>query len=185
MTRFAALFACLSLLLSATTGVPMSVNDKISFCAVGEAWELAGKIEFDANAELAYMGAAEVSIVPIRKGNFVGFKFPFPLMVPQNALSDSTARVTWVASGYEFTAFPSPPRGPNWIVIHAKKIERNGGSSVRATSVLYSTDLGVVAFSRTAEYQGRSWTENHVLCSTRRMTVSDINRWYTRSQIKP
>ena len=103
-----------------------------------------------------------------------GFVDPFPLTLPK--LNPSVpVPDRWELEGTEFIVGAGIERNPDWILIHARRLNRESPEGiVYVSSVLYSRTEGVLAIRIPRESHGRILASEFFRCGTQQLHASSF-----------
>ena len=156
-----------------------------AFCAAGLKSDEYERLYFDLEEKVAFAADTKSSLAPIYSGDYVGFIYPLPVMVPSKELLLSGKQIEWEADGgsewgadrYAFVSTPEERSEPTWFVITATQKDDPDfpeAKVIQNTTVLYSIDSGVIAIRRTTEGSRFDSDEDLYLCSETKLDPLDL-----------
>lgn len=184
MKKFRQVFLLATLMLPSCSGDALKSN-LAAFCVAGLSADDYERLYFDLEERVAFATDTKSSLAPIHSGDYVGFIYPFPVMIPSKELLLSGKQIEWEADGgsewgadrYAFVATPEKRSEPTWFVITATQKEDPDFPEARAiqnTTVLYSIDSGVIAIRRTTEGSRFSSEDDLYLCSETKLDPLEL-----------
>ncbi|MEM7042720.1 MAG: hypothetical protein AAF543_07905 [Pseudomonadota bacterium] len=173
-----------TLMLSSCSGAALK-PDLAAFCAAGSEADEKQRLYFDLEKRIAFGGDVTSSLGPLQTGDYVGFIFPFPIMVPSEELLRSGERLEWEVNGdsqweadrYSFVSEPEERPEPAWFLITATQEDDPDIDDVAAThdtTVLYSLEAGVISIRRTTTSPDLNVVDEYYHCSQQKLDPLDM-----------
>lgn len=156
-----------------------------AFCAAGSEADEKQRLYFDLEKRIAFGGDVSSSLGPLQMGDYVGFIFPFPIMVPSEELLRSGERLEWEVNGdsqweadrYSFVSEPEERPEPTWFLITATQEDDPDIDDTKAThdtTVLYSLEAGIISIRRTTKSPEFNFVDEYYHCSQQKLDPLEL-----------